>query len=82
MTMHRAKGTEFSKVFLFGISSQSIPMGIKAYAFDEDEMEQALLRERSLLYVAASRARDELVVSWHSQPSPLLDTATSQPAKS
>ncbi|MDF9457825.1 3'-5' exonuclease, partial [Bacillus cereus] len=51
MTMHRAKGIEFSKVFLFGVSSRSIPMGIKDYDFDKDEGDQALLRERSLLYV-------------------------------
>ncbi|MSS46579.1 AAA family ATPase [Cutibacterium sp. WCA-380-WT-3A] len=77
MTMHRAKGMEFSKIFLFGISSRSIPMGIKAYDFDEDEKKQALLRERSLLYVAASRARDELVVSWTDEPSPLLNASES-----
>lgn len=77
MTMHRAKGIEFSKVYLFGVSSRSIPMGIKAYDFDQDEKDQALLRERSLLYVAASRARDELVVSWSDQPSPLLSASVS-----
>jgi superfamily I DNA/RNA helicase len=31
-----------------------------------------LLRERSLLYVAASRARDQLLVTWAGQPSELL----------
>lgn len=82
MTMHRAKGIEFSKVYLFGVSSRSIPMGIKAYDFDQDEKDQALLRERSLLYVAASRARDELVVSWNDQPSPLLSASVSSGAAS
>ncbi|MES8510996.1 3'-5' exonuclease [Cutibacterium acnes] len=82
MTMHRAKGIEFSKVFLFGVSSRSIPMGIKDYDFDKDEGGQALLRERSLLYVAASRARDELVVSWTDQPSPLLSASVSSGAAS
>jgi ATP-dependent exoDNAse (exonuclease V) alpha subunit len=33
-----------------------------------------MLRERSLLYVAATRARDELVVSWNGKPLELLGT--------
>ena len=35
----------------------------------------ALLRERSLLYVAATRARDELALSWSGDPSELLPEA-------
>ena len=37
-----------------------------------EDREDALQRERSLLYVAASRARDELLVTWVGQPSALL----------
>jgi superfamily I DNA/RNA helicase len=33
-------------------------------------------RERSLLYVVCSRARDELVVTWAGAPSPFLPVAT------
>nr|WP_103063748.1 hypothetical protein [Actinomyces qiguomingii] len=32
-----------------------------------------LVRERSLLYVAATRARDQLAISWSGQASPLLE---------
>ncbi len=63
MTMHRAKGTEFAKVLLFGVSHGSMPIGLKDYDFSDADKADALLRERSLLYVAASRARDELVVT-------------------
>lgn len=38
----------------------------------EAERQDALQRERALLYVAATRARDELVVTTHGQPSALL----------
>lgn len=72
LTMHRAKGTEFVKVLLFGLSVKSVPMGLSTYDYDETERADALLRERSLVYVAASRARDELVVTWSGDPSPLL----------
>lgn len=72
LTMHRAKGTEFARVLLFGLSKDSMPMGLKAYDFDDEELSEAQLRERSLLYVAASRARDQLVVTYSGTPSSLL----------
>lgn len=75
MTMHRAKGTEFSKVVLFGLGAKSVPSGLKAYEFSETDFAEALGRERSLLYVAASRARDELVATWSGEPSNLLSIA-------
>lgn len=75
MTMHRAKGTEFSKVLLFGMSESSIPKIVRGSAYADDEKQDLLLRERSLLYVAASRARDELVVTWSGEASELLPEA-------
>ncbi len=70
--MHRAKGTEFARVLLFGVREGAIPAGLKEYATSEGDLKDALLRERSLLYVAATRARDVLAVSWHGQRSSLL----------
>lgn len=74
MTMHRAKGMEFTKVILFDVSASSIPAGLRNFEFSEEDQADAQLRERSLLYVAASRARDELVVTWSKADgqSPLL----------
>lgn len=72
MTMHRAKGTEFSKVLLFGINQGAIPRAMRDEQYAEDAEADALLRERSLLYVAATRARDEVAVSWSGEPSPFL----------
>ncbi len=62
MTMHRAKGTEFAKVVLVGVGSQTPAEIERLAAMDEAERTDAELRTRSLTYVAASRARDELVV--------------------
>jgi superfamily I DNA/RNA helicase len=75
MTMHRAKGTEFSRVLLFGIDQGAIPRPLRDEQYAEDAWADALLRERSLLYVAATRARDELAVSWSGDPSQLLPEA-------
>lgn len=76
LTMHRAKGTEFARVLLFGLNKDSVPMGLEAYEYDPLELAAAMLRERSLIYVAASRARDELVVSYSGAPSALLSNCT------
>lgn len=72
MTMHRAKGTEFSRVLLFGVSQEAIPSPVQDETYSPDALAEALLRERSLLYVAATRARDELAVSWSGQASEFL----------
>jgi hypothetical protein len=61
MTMHRAKGTEFTKVILFDVDLSG-GSRVHGYDFSEEDEVDARKRERSLLYVAASRARDELVV--------------------
>jgi superfamily I DNA/RNA helicase len=62
MTMHRPKGTEFAKVVLVGVGAQTPAEAERLAAMDEAERVDAQLRARSLTYVAASRARDELVV--------------------
>jgi superfamily I DNA/RNA helicase len=76
MTMHRAKGTEFSRVLLFGVDQGAIPRPLRDEQYAEDTWADALLRERSLLYVAATRARDELALSWSGDPSQFLPSAT------
>ncbi|WP_233440536.1 UvrD-helicase domain-containing protein [Acidipropionibacterium acidipropionici] len=63
MTMHRAKGTEFTKVVLFDVEPSGVGRTPHGYDFSEEDQADAQKRERSLLYVAASRARDELVIT-------------------
>lgn len=62
MTMHRAKGTEFSKVIITDVGFRSPAETSRLEAMDASERADAELRLRSLRYVAATRARDELVV--------------------
>ena len=78
MTMHRAKGMEFFKVILFGVNESTVPLAAATNDLAEAERNDSLLRERSLLYVAATRARDELVVSWSGTPSGLLPGVNSK----
>jgi DNA helicase-2/ATP-dependent DNA helicase PcrA len=56
-TFHRAKGLEWSLVFVTGIERGLVPIASASSATERDE-------ERRLLHVALSRARDELQCSW------------------
>ena len=62
MTMHRAKGMEFSRVILTDVGWSSDAEAARLAEMAESERKDAELRQRSLVYVAATRARDELVV--------------------
>lgn len=72
MTMHNAKGLEFTHVVLLDVNKDSLPQRYILRGLGEAETNDALQRERALLYVAASRARDELLVSVLGEPSELL----------
>ena len=61
MTMHSAKGLEFPIVFLVGFEDGLFP-GMRAIG-DREEMEE----ERRLCYVAITRAKEKLFVSYAKQ---------------
>lgn len=72
-TMHRAKGLEFKAVLLLGCSDGMVPLrSVVERATDPADREAALTRERQLLYVSLTRARDEAILSWVGEPSPFL----------
>ena len=62
MTMHRAKGLEFTHALLLDANTLLDPRRRYREALDEEALADWRLRERSLLYVAATRARDVLAV--------------------
>ncbi len=66
MTIHLAKGLEFDRVFIAGASEGTLPHHM---AYDSsDELEE----ERRLMYVAMTRAKQELAISFTSMPSRFL----------
>jgi superfamily I DNA/RNA helicase len=73
-TMHRAKGTEFARVVLAGVSDSFLPFGWLLDKSPDDDHADIEQRERLLLYVACTRARDQLVVTWHGTPSRFIPT--------
>lgn len=62
MTMHRAKGMEFAKVVLADVGLRTESEAARLSRLDDSERHDTELRARSLVYVAATRARDELSV--------------------
>lgn len=72
-TMHRAKGLEFKAVLALSCSDGVIPNPrTLSSSGDPLDREEAAARERRLLYVVMTRARDQLEVTWVGRPSPLL----------
>lgn len=72
-TMQRAKGLEFQAVLVMGCSSLSLPdASARRSSDDPEDRKAALAREKQLLYVAVTRARNELAVSWSGEPSPFI----------
>lgn len=77
-TMHRFKGLEYQHMIIAGVSDGLVPHAyVHRYAStDPLRYRRELQRARSLLFVAATRARDSLVISWHGKPSPFLPAGT------
>lgn len=71
-TMHRLKGLEFSRVLLVGVQDGLVPLTLPTEWDDPESTHRHELQERCLLYVAMTRARDELVVVGYGSPSALL----------
>ena len=63
-TIHAAKGLEWDAVFLVGVAEGLLPISYAKTAAAREE-------ERRLLYVAITRARDLLTVSWARSRGPM-----------
>ena len=71
-TMHRVKGLEFPVMILAAVNSHIVPMRVPFTEDDPTAQAEHEERERSLLFVAATRARDHLIVTAYGSPSPYL----------
>lgn len=83
MTVHAAKGLEFSNIFIFGAENDFFPSSKSQGSLKEIE------EERRLFYVAITRAKDNCIITYASQhtiagkispanPSPFLDEIDSK----
>jgi superfamily I DNA/RNA helicase/mRNA-degrading endonuclease RelE of RelBE toxin-antitoxin system len=69
-TFHNLKGLEFKVIFLVGLHAQSFLRPLMNAS--EEERKEAEKREKALLYVAMTRAKELLFISGHGKPSPFL----------
>lgn len=76
-SMHAMKGLEFRAVSVLGVGDGKVPFtnAVAQREADPLQHEADLLRERCLLFVACTRAREALSVTWSGQPSPFLTAA-------
>jgi superfamily I DNA/RNA helicase len=73
-TMHAMKGLEFRCVAIIGVTESALPFqaAVTPAEVDRVQHEIDMLSERCLMFVAATRAREDLYVSWNGTPSPFL----------
>ena len=69
-TMHRVKGLEFDRIVIASANADTLPL--PAAVNMADSLAAVETAERSLLYVAATRAKKELFVLGFGEPSPYL----------
>ncbi len=73
-TMHRAKGLEFKAVAVAGCDRRMLPQAWLAERIgDAAEREAFIERERHVFYVACTRARERLLVTWVGEGSEFLE---------
>ncbi|MFE2718214.1 UvrD-helicase domain-containing protein [Streptomyces mirabilis] len=76
-TMHAMKGLEFRCVAVLGATESAVPFTreVTPASVDALQHDSDLLRERCLLFVACTRAREALAVSWSGTASPFVPPA-------
>ena len=74
-TMHRMKGLEFRCVAIADVDDDTVPSqhALTDRHADEVQFRTDLQRELCLLYVACTRAREQLWVGWSGKPSRFLE---------
>lgn len=71
-TMHRVKGLEYPVMILAGVNTRTVPLYVASVEGDPTSKAEHEDRERSILFVAATRARDRMIVTSWGTASPFL----------
>ena len=76
-TMHLAKGLEFRAVVVMACDDEVVPLQERIEMVGDDaDLQEVYNTERHLLYVACTRARDQLLVTTVAPASEFLDDFT------
>jgi hypothetical protein len=80
-TLHRAKGLEFKVVVVLGCDAALLPLAIALHeCVDEVDRQMVTEQEGHLLYVACTRAREQLLLTYAGAPSVFLIRSNSSSA--
>lgn len=71
-TMHRVKGLDFDHVIITSMNRDIVPLSVDQISDEEKIEKERVLKEKSLVFVAATRAKKSLLVSSYGDNSSLL----------
>ncbi|MGN9846921.1 UvrD-helicase domain-containing protein [Nonomuraea sp. H19] len=77
-SMHAMKGLEFRCVAVTGVTARAFPFAKEVTPEEVDRIQHQsdMLRERCVLFVACTRAREALHISWNGTASPFVTQET------
>lgn len=72
-TMHRVKGLDFDHVIIASMNNKIVPLVISEKSDEKQIEEEKLLKEKSLVYVSATRAKKSLLITSYGVKSKFLN---------
>lgn len=71
-TMHRVKGLDFDHVIITSMNDGIIPLEISEKSDEQQIEDEKLIKEKSLVFVAATRAKKSLLITYYGNKSVIL----------
>lgn len=71
-TMHRVKGLDFDHVIIASMNDGVVPFDVGEKSDEKQIEDERLLKERSLLFVAATRAKKSLLITYYGNKSKII----------
>lgn len=71
-TMHRVKGLDFDHVIIASMNTGVVPLVLSERSDEQQIEDEKLLREKSIVFVAATRAKKSLLVTYYGDKSEIL----------
>ncbi|MEA1916553.1 MAG: 3'-5' exonuclease, partial [Campylobacterota bacterium] len=72
-TMHRVKGLDFDHVIIASMNDGIVPFDIGEKSDEKQIEDEKLLKEKSIIFVAATRAKKSLLITYYGNKSKLLN---------
>ena len=70
--MHRVKGLDFDHMIIASMNEGVVPLEISEKSTEKQIENERLLKEKSLIFVAATRAKKSLLITYYGNKSQIL----------